>query len=85
MKLQVEGIRCGACPGRIIAALLRVDLGARVNFSPDDLLRVEGRMSLRDAAEAIEALGFRIASILDSAIVDTGAGLGDRVRRLPSF
>ena len=85
MKLQVEGIHCGACPGRIISALLRVDLGARVNFSPDDELRVEGRISLKDAAHAIEALGFRIASVLDSAILDTGVGLGDRARRLPYF
>jgi hypothetical protein len=84
MKLLIDGIHCGACPARVTSALLGLDLGARVNFASNEL-RVEGRMSLSDAAQAVEALGFRIASVVDDSVRDTGAALDRRARRADYF
>lgn len=73
MKLQVEGIRCGDCARHITHALLRLDLGARINFPDSHQVRIEGRLTLDEAARAIEQTGFRIAAVLDGTTLDTGA------------
>ena len=71
MKLIVEGIRCGDCVRAITAALLRLDLGARINVDEAErAVGIAGRMSLSDAASAIEAGGFRVAAIADDTLVD---------------
>lgn len=71
MKLIVEGIRCGDCVRAITAAILRLDLGARINIDEaDKLVGIAGRVSLRDAARAIEDGGFRVAAVADETLVD---------------
>ena len=72
MKLQVEGIHCGDCVRAITEAVLRVDLGARINVAADARqVRIEGRVSVDDARRAIERRGFAVASILDARAADT--------------
>lgn len=71
MKFLVEGILCGDCERDITDALLHIDLGARVKV--DALIHhvgVAGRMTLEQACNAIEARGFRIASVLDQTLED---------------
>lgn len=71
MKLLIDGIRCGDCVRSITDALLKVDLGARINFNDKPhLVRIEGRLTLGDATAAIERVGFGIASIVDSTTED---------------
>lgn len=71
MRLVIDGIRCGDCVRSITAALLEVDLGARINFNVDaHLVRIEGRLTLGDATSAIERGGFAIASVVDGTIED---------------
>lgn len=71
MKLQVNGIRCGDCIRSIVDALLRLDLGARINFNLDaHVVRVEGRLTPHAAATAIEQGGFEVAAIVDTEVVD---------------
>ena len=72
MKLLVQGIRDHHGVRVITGALLKVDIGARVNFNLDaGLVRIEGRLSLDDARTAIEREGFRVASIIDGTVVDS--------------
>ena len=71
MRLLVNGMHCGDCLGVITNSLLKVDLGARINFNPGAHdVRIEGRLTLRDAITAIEQGGFSVASVLDSTIAD---------------
>lgn len=70
MKLRVHGIHCGDCLRTITRALLRLDLGARINFSPAaDQVRIEGRLSVDAARHAIEDGGFE-ASVIDGTMAD---------------
>lgn len=80
MKLLVELIRCHDCVRGITDALLKLDLGARIRFPEPHQVRVEGRMTLSDAAEAIESLGFKVSRVLDAATVDTGIDAQGRAR-----
>jgi copper chaperone len=70
MKFLVEGIRCGDCVRDITDAVLRVDMGARINIDSERQVGIAGRMSLDQAVAAIESRGFRIASILDRTLED---------------
>lgn len=71
MKLVVKGIRGRDCARSITCGLLKVDIGARINFDLDaNLVRIEGRLTLSDATAAIEREGFRVTSVVDSTIVD---------------
>lgn len=70
MKFHVEGIRCGDCVLAIIEAVLRVDIGARVNVDALQEVGIAGRMTLDEARSAIEARGFRVATIVDRTIED---------------
>lgn len=71
MKLLVEGIRCGDCVRTIIDAVLGLDVGARINIDARvHHVGIAGRMSLEQASRAIEAQGFRVASILDRTLED---------------
>lgn len=72
MKLQVEGIHCDDCVRAITEAVLRVDLGARINVATDARqVRIEGRVSVDDARRAIERRGFAVASVVDARAADT--------------
>ena len=72
MKLLVQGIRDHHGVRVITGALLKVDIGARVNFKLDaGLVRIEGRLTLDDARTAIEREGFRVASVIDGTVVDS--------------
>jgi hypothetical protein len=52
------------------AAILRLDLDARINIDEaDQLVGIAGRVSLRDAAHAIEDGGFRVAAAVDGTLV----------------
>lgn len=80
MKLLVELIRCNDCVRSITDALLKLDLGARVRFPESHQVSVEGRLTLSDAAQAIEAKGFRVAGVLDAAQFDTGVDAKGRAK-----
>jgi hypothetical protein len=80
MKLLVELIRCNDCVRSITDALLKLDLGARIRFPEANQVSVEGRLTLPDAAQAIEARGFRVAHVLDPALFDTGVDAQGRAK-----
>ena len=71
MKLRLYGIDGRDGVRSITNALLKLDIGARINFDLDaQLVRIEGRLTLDDARAAITRGGFRVASVVDSSIVD---------------
>lgn len=71
MKLLVSGLRERDGARGITGALLRVDIGARINFDLEaGLVRIEGRLTVDDATEAIKREGFRVAAVVDDAVVD---------------
>jgi hypothetical protein len=71
MKLRLSGLHGRDCTRQITHALLQVDIGARINFDlAEQLVRIEGRLTLDDAAAAIRRGGFQVASIVDSTLVD---------------
>jgi len=71
MKLLVNDLRYGDGVRSITSALLKVDLGARINFNLEaHLVRIEGRLTLSDATAAIERCGFQVVSVVDGTIVD---------------
>jgi copper chaperone CopZ len=71
MKLLVDGINGGDCMRNITNALLKLDFGARININFEaQLVRIEGRLTVRDATAAIERGGFKVASVVDGTIVD---------------
>ena len=73
MKLQINGIRGNESVSSITDALLKVDLGARINFNVEaQLVRIAGRLTVGDATAAIERCGFKVVSIVDQTIVDAG-------------
>ncbi|MFC3549478.1 heavy-metal-associated domain-containing protein [Lysobacter cavernae] len=63
MQFTVQGMTCDHCIRAITAAVLRRDLGARVNV---DLaageVRVEGRLSQAEAVAAIEEEGYAVVN-----------------------
>jgi copper chaperone CopZ len=72
MKLLIDGIRCGDCIRNVTNEVLKLDLGARINFPTVRQVRIEGRLSLMDVAAAIERIGFKVASVLDDTVIDSG-------------
>ena len=71
MKLFVNDLRCEDDMRNITNALLKVDLGARINFNLEARwVRIEGRLTLSDAIAAIERCGFQVVSVVDDTIVD---------------
>lgn len=63
MQFTVQGMTCDHCVRAITAAVLRRDLGARVNV---DLgageVRVDGRLSRAEAVAAIEKEGYAVVN-----------------------
>jgi hypothetical protein len=73
MKLRIDGIRDDAGTSSITNALLKVDLGARINFNLEArLVRIAGRLTVDDAMAAIERCGFKVVSVVDQTMVDAG-------------
>lgn len=71
MKLRLHGLYDGERVRSITHALLQVDVGARINFDPDArLVRIEGRLTVDDAKTALARGGVRVASVVDSTVVD---------------
>lgn len=49
---------------RLVQALLRVDLGARINVDASaGSVDIEGRFLMEDVVRAIETLGYRVLSV----------------------
>jgi hypothetical protein len=71
MELILDGALGGERASSLTQALLRKDLGARINFEPEARrVRIEGRLSLDDARAAIAYCGLAVASVADATIVD---------------
>lgn len=71
MKLRLHGLYDGERVRSITHALLQMDVGARINFDPDArLVRIEGRLTVDDAKTALARGGVRVASVVDSTVVD---------------
>jgi hypothetical protein len=71
MELILDGALGGERTSSLTQALLRKDLGARINFEPEARrVRIEGRLSLDDACAAIELCGLAVASVADATIID---------------
>ena len=71
MKLLIDEIRGDESVRSITDALLKVDLGARINFNLEaHLVRIEGRLTVGDATAAIERCGLKVTSVVDGTIVD---------------
>ena len=82
MMLHVNDIRCGDCVRAITDAVLRVDLGARINVcAAGRRVRIEGRVSVDQARRVIEQRGFAVARVIDARATDTAV----RGRSDPSF
>jgi hypothetical protein len=82
MKLRIHGLRDDDGARTIIDALLKVDLGARINFDAP-LVSIAGRMTVGDASAAIEGCGFKVASIVDRTLID--AGFRTHYHEVPTF
>ncbi|WP_363797091.1 hypothetical protein ABU614_17915 [Lysobacter firmicutimachus] len=55
----------------VTAALLRADLGSRINFEPDlehdaQIVRVENWLSVAETVEAIARSGYPVAAVIDA-------------------
>jgi len=71
MKLRLHGLYDRERLRSITDALLRMDVGARVNFDLDaKLVRIEGRLTVDDAKTALARGGVQVASVVDSTVVD---------------
>ncbi|KQY50478.1 hypothetical protein [Lysobacter sp. Root494] len=71
MKLRLHGLDDRKRVRSITDALLQMDVGARINFDLDaKLVRIEGRLTVEDAKTALARSGVRVASVVDSTVVD---------------
>lgn len=67
MRFHVTGMTCHHCVRRITDAILRLDLGARVNIDLDrGEVRTEGRMAPVAVEAAIRGAGYEVAVIPDT-------------------
>ena len=72
MKLRLSDLRGTDTVRAITRALLQVDIGARINFDMTaQLVRIEGRVSLDNATQAIVRSGSRVSTVIDGTVVDT--------------
>ena len=68
MKLQLQTAIDSDAMRRITDAVLRADLGSRVNFEPEaKIVRIENWLSVAQTVEAIVASGFAVAAIVDTS------------------
>ncbi len=71
MKLKLQGLRDRDSVRTITRALLQVDIGSRINFDLEEqLVRIEGRLTLADAMSAIARGGGQVAAVVDGTVVD---------------
>ena len=68
MKLQLQSSIDTEAMRRITEAVLRADLGSRVNFEPEArIVRIENWLSVAQTVEAIVAGGFAVAAVVDTS------------------
>jgi Mg-chelatase subunit ChlD len=68
MKLQLQTAIDTEAMRRITDAVLRADLGSRVNFEPEaKIVRIENWLSVGQTVEVIAASGFAVAAVVDAS------------------
>jgi hypothetical protein len=68
MKLQLQSAIDTEAMRSITEAVLRADLGSRVNFEPEaKIVRIENWLSVAQTVEAVVASGFAVASVVDAS------------------
>ena len=68
MKLQLQTAIDSEAMRRITDAVLRADLGSRVNFEPEArIVRIENWLTVDQTVEAIAACGFSVAAVVDTS------------------
>jgi hypothetical protein len=68
MKLQLDRALDADAMGRITTAVLKADLGSRINFEPDvPAVRIENWLSVADTVAAIARAGIGVAAVLDAS------------------
>ena len=75
MKLQLQSSIDTEAMRRITEAVLRADLGSRVNFEPEArIVRIENWLSVAQTVEVVAASGFAVTAVVDTS---------NSMRRLP--
>ena len=68
MKLQLQASIDSDAMRRITDAVLRADLGSRVNFEPEArIVRIENWLSVAQTVEVVVASGFAVAAVVDTS------------------
>jgi hypothetical protein len=68
MKLQLLSSIDSEAMRRITDAVLRADLGSRVNFEPEaKIVRIENWLSVAQTVDVLVASGFAVAAVVDSS------------------
>lgn len=72
MRLQLQDRLDAEAMRGITAALLRADLGSRINFERDferdaQIVRVENWLTVAETIEAIARSGYTVAAIVDAS------------------
>ena len=68
MKLQLQSSIDRDAMRRITEAVLRADLGSRVNFEPEvGIVRIENWLSVAQTVQVIAACGFAVAAVVDAS------------------
>ncbi|MGO1073785.1 hypothetical protein [Lysobacter sp. CA199] len=72
MRLRLQGAMDAQARRAITEAVLRADLGSRINFERDiehdaQIVRVENWLTVAETVEAITRNGYAIAAIVDAS------------------
>ncbi|ALN94208.1 MULTISPECIES: hypothetical protein [Lysobacter] len=72
MRLRLQGAMDAEARRRITEAVLRADLGSRINFERDaehdaQIVRVENWLTVAQTVEAITRNGYAVAAIVDAS------------------
>ncbi|MBW8810991.1 MAG: hypothetical protein JF591_19720 [Lysobacter sp.] len=72
MKLRLQNVLDRDAMREITAAVLRADLGSRINFERDlehdaPIVRVENWLTVAETVEAITRNGYTVAAIVDAS------------------
>ncbi|KFN42187.1 hypothetical protein [Arenimonas oryziterrae] len=68
MKLRLQDTLDAVAVRRITDAVLRADLGSRVNFEPEaQIVRIENWLTVSETIEVIARNGYLIASVVDDS------------------
>lgn len=68
MRLQLHGALDAEAMRGITAAVLRADLGSRINFEPGaPIVRVENWLTVDETVAAIASSGYAVAAVVDAS------------------